>query len=79
MRALSVIWIHLYITWKSEGSDGDLPLSTCDAISLTTNIHGKGYKSFGNYNSYLFRQVFQTGFRSCDTVRLNRKGIPEWL
>ena len=79
MRPLSVIWIHLYITWKSENSDGDLPLSTCDAISLTIDLQGKVYKSFGNYNSYLFRQLFQTDLGSWDTVRINRKGIPEWF
>ena len=69
-------------TGRSDERDSNLPLSSHVVLSLAADLLGKGYNFFFD-NFYtspdLCKRLYQNNSGSCGTVRLNRKGIPDWF
>ena len=67
-------------TGRFHERDANLPLSS-HVLSLATDLLGKGYNFFFDnfYTSPDLSKRLKKGSGSCGTVRLNRKGIPDWF
>ena len=69
-------------TGRSDEQDGNLPLWSNVVLSLTADLLGNGYNFFFD-NFYrspdLCKRLNEIGSGGSGTVRLNRKGIPDWF
>ena len=75
------MWNLDIYTGRSDERDGKLPLSSHVVLSLAADLLGKEYNFFDNFYTSpdLCKRLYENGSGRCGTVRLNRKGIPDWF